>query len=155
MANLKNIADLPVAESAEGLNLIVNDNGAAKQIAASAVGTSSWNDLKDKPFYSETDEDGNETVHKLDAKYLPEYDVIVDVNTQTVTKGSYDGLRSIILNGEMPKGKIFGTNEEGAFVGTLREANCIAEQVNVVFNFDSIIVHVTITPDETLFYFIE
>ena len=57
MANLKNIADLPVAESAEGLNLIVNDNGAAKQIAASAVGTSSWNDLKDKPFYSETDED--------------------------------------------------------------------------------------------------
>lgn len=40
MANLKNIADLPVAESAEGLNLIVNDNGAAKQIAASAVGGS-------------------------------------------------------------------------------------------------------------------
>lgn len=74
MANLKNITDVPVVESAEGLNLIVNDNGAAKQIAASAVGaqadwnvedTSSptyiknkpiipegWNDLSDKPFYS-------------------------------------------------------------------------------------------------------
>lgn len=38
MANLKNITDVPVVESAEGLNLIVNDNGAAKQIAASAVG---------------------------------------------------------------------------------------------------------------------
>ena len=38
MANLKNITELPVAESAEGLNLIVNDNGRAKQIAASAVG---------------------------------------------------------------------------------------------------------------------
>jgi hypothetical protein len=38
MANLKNITELPVAESADGLNLIVNDNGAAKQIAASAVG---------------------------------------------------------------------------------------------------------------------
>ena len=38
MANLKNITELPVAESAEGLNLIVNDNGSAKQIAASAVG---------------------------------------------------------------------------------------------------------------------
>jgi hypothetical protein len=38
MANLKNIVDLPVAESTEGLNLIVNDNGSAKQIAASAVG---------------------------------------------------------------------------------------------------------------------
>ena len=39
MANLKNITELPVAESAEGLNLIVNDNGSAKQIAASAIGT--------------------------------------------------------------------------------------------------------------------
>lgn len=38
MANLKSITELPVAESAEGLNLIVNDNGSAKQIAASAVG---------------------------------------------------------------------------------------------------------------------
>lgn len=38
MANLKNITELPLAESAEGLNLIVNDNGAAKQIPASAVG---------------------------------------------------------------------------------------------------------------------
>lgn len=75
MANLKNITDLPMAASAEGLNLIVNDNGAAKQIAASAVckvksvnGTqpdengnvqidtvSSWNDLKDKPFYAEAE----------------------------------------------------------------------------------------------------
>ena len=38
MTKLKNITDLPLAESIEGLNLIVNDNGAAKQIAASAVG---------------------------------------------------------------------------------------------------------------------
>lgn len=38
MANVKNITDLPLAESAEGLNLIVNDGGFAKQIAASAVG---------------------------------------------------------------------------------------------------------------------
>ena len=75
MANLKNITDLPVLKSAEGLNLIVNDNGAAKQIAAGAVckvksvngaqpdengnvqidTASSWNDLKDKPFYAETE----------------------------------------------------------------------------------------------------
>lgn len=41
MANLKNITELPLAESAEGLNLIVNDNGAAKQIPASAVGGNS------------------------------------------------------------------------------------------------------------------
>lgn len=58
MANLKNIVNLPVVESAEGLNLIVNDNGAAKQIAASAVGArADWNEtdvsnpafIKNKP----------------------------------------------------------------------------------------------------------
>jgi hypothetical protein len=38
MANVKNIIELPLAESAEGLNLIVNDGGFAKQIAASAIG---------------------------------------------------------------------------------------------------------------------
>lgn len=38
MANFKSITELPVASSSEGLNLIVNDDGAAKQIAASAVG---------------------------------------------------------------------------------------------------------------------
>ena len=44
MANLKNITELPVAESADGLNLIVNDNGVAKQIAASEVGAQAdWN----------------------------------------------------------------------------------------------------------------
>lgn len=38
MANLKNITDLPIIGSADGVNLIVNDNGSAKQIAAGAVG---------------------------------------------------------------------------------------------------------------------
>lgn len=34
----KSVTDLPLAESSEGLNLIVNDGGAAKQIPASEVG---------------------------------------------------------------------------------------------------------------------
>ena len=38
MTNLKSITELPVAETAEGLNLIVNDHGAAKQIPAGEVG---------------------------------------------------------------------------------------------------------------------
>lgn len=37
MVNLKNITDVPMAESAEGLNLIVNDNGVAKQIPANML----------------------------------------------------------------------------------------------------------------------
>lgn len=62
MANLKSITELPVVESSENLNLIVNDNGAAKQIPASAVGAQadwSQNDetspdyVKNRPFYSE------------------------------------------------------------------------------------------------------
>ena len=43
MASLKNIAELPVAESAEGLNLIVHDNGVAKQIPVDMVGSSKTN----------------------------------------------------------------------------------------------------------------
>jgi hypothetical protein len=55
MTNLKNITDLPLAESADGLKIIVNDNGVAKQISADDVsGASSWHDITDKPFYEET-----------------------------------------------------------------------------------------------------
>lgn len=44
MTNVKNITDLPIAESSDGLNLIVSDGGSAKQIAASAVGAQAdWN----------------------------------------------------------------------------------------------------------------
>ena len=77
MANLKNITELPMAESADGLNLIVNDNGAAKQIAASAVGVQAdWNQndptaadyVKNRPFYEA--QDG--AVHKISKKYLPD-----------------------------------------------------------------------------------
>ena len=37
MTNLRNITDLPIVESVEDVNLIVNDNGIAKQVAASAI----------------------------------------------------------------------------------------------------------------------
>jgi hypothetical protein len=62
MANVKNITELPLAESAEGLNLIVNDGGSAKQIAASAVGAQAdWSEtnenssafIKNKPEIAE------------------------------------------------------------------------------------------------------
>ena len=48
MTNLKSITELPVAESAEGLSLIVNDHGSAKQIPASEVGA--------QADFAETDE---------------------------------------------------------------------------------------------------
>ena len=37
MVNLKNITELPLAESADNLKFIVNDNGFAKQIAANNI----------------------------------------------------------------------------------------------------------------------
>lgn len=64
MANLKNITELPAAESADGLNLIVNDNGVAKQIAASEVGAQAdWSVMdenspafvKNKPVIAQAD----------------------------------------------------------------------------------------------------
>lgn len=109
MANLKNITDLPMAASAEGLNLIVNDNGAAKQIAAGTVGVKSYNDLEDKPFYTEVDDNGNETIHKLDAKYLPNIGgggghwVLVDYTGDhgivTASDGIFEALKNFLDNG--------------------------------------------------------
>lgn len=44
MASLKSITNLPVVESAEGVNLIVEDNGVAKRIAADAAGLGGTSD---------------------------------------------------------------------------------------------------------------
>lgn len=60
MKNLRDITELPLAESASNLNLIVNDNGTAKQIPAGLVGAQSdYNEndvnspafIKNRPFY--------------------------------------------------------------------------------------------------------
>ena len=69
MANLKSITELPVAESAEGLNLIVNDNGAAKQIAASAVGA--------QADWAEMDENSPAFIKN---KPIEEWDLDIEVN---------------------------------------------------------------------------
>lgn len=100
MANLKSITELPVATSADGVNLIVNDNGYAKQIAAGAVGAQAdWNVkdeanpafVKNKPFYDTREYsefnltfDGNitgkEYVNATDAIYL------VKISNQPISK---------------------------------------------------------------------
>lgn len=127
MASLKKITDLPVAEYTEGLNLIVNDNGAAKQVAAAAVGVKSYNDLEDKPCYTEVDNEGNETVHKLDAKYLPDnYDLIIkwspssiptdgSINLEdfSIVAGTYEAVRiKFQTGGQYPTIKIIIQYEE-------------------------------------------
>lgn len=80
MANLKNIVDLPVAESAEGLNLIVNDNGAAKQIAAGAVGA--------QADWTETDENSPAFVKN---KPVEEWDLDLTINIPWDAEASEQG----------------------------------------------------------------
>lgn len=63
MAGLKSITDLPMAESTSGVNLIVNDNGVAKQADLNAVRAEQEYDLVFKYF-------GHPTVQRNDMQYL-------------------------------------------------------------------------------------
>lgn len=107
MANLKNIIDLPVVESTEGLNLIVNDNGSAKQIPANAVGA--------QADWAETDESNPAFIKN---KPVEEWDLDIDivstyeadnnemaVNYTVNTINTYANIKDKILNGELPKCK--------------------------------------------------
>lgn len=78
MANLKNITELPVAESAEGLNLIVNDNGIAKQIIASSVGTQS--------DWAETDENNPAFIKN---KPVEKYNIDIDIQIDEESGNNY------------------------------------------------------------------
>ena len=103
MANLKNITELPVAESADGLNLIVNDNGSAKQIAASAVGA--------QADWTETDETSpafikNKPVEELDLDITVNVSVDSDDNLvfgPVINSGTFDVIKNKILNNESAK----------------------------------------------------
>ena len=116
MANLKNITELPMAESADGLNLIVNDNGAAKQMRVSAVSVQTdWNQndptkpdyVKNRPFY-ET-EDGE--VHKIPERYLPDgigggsYDFVGAAYSNQrfeILSGGYEAAKAKLESGIIP-----------------------------------------------------
>lgn len=136
MANLKNITDLPVAESAEGLNLIVNDNGAAKQIAAHEVGAQAdWNVedvsnpafIKNKPEivqadWAETDESSPAFVKN---KPVEEWDFDVNitaswdadssaiVHSYTINSSNFESCKNKIINGIQPKTKIVWYEQVG------------------------------------------
>lgn len=129
MANLKNITELLMAESADGLNLIVNDNGAAKQIAASAVGAqadfamadeTSPAFIKNKPEiaqadWTETDEFSpafikNKPVEKWDLDFTCDITWNDETSAQnppvfTIHTGTFENVKNKILNG-VPKIKI-------------------------------------------------
>ena len=133
MANVKSVTDLPLAESAEGLNLIVNDGGSAKQIAASSVGaqadfnvTDESNPayIKNKPSvaqadWAETDENSPAFVKN---KPVEEWDLDIEI-IGTYTKDSeghgnmnftytinfidaFENIKNKILSGVQPKCKV-------------------------------------------------
>ena len=115
MANLKNITDLPVAESAEGLNLIVNDNGSAKQIAASAVGA--------QADWAVTDESSpafikNKPVEEWDL----DIDIVITWNTETSS-----------LNDP-----VFTVNEEYSYENFIMKFNA-GETLKIKIKFDGMV----------------
>jgi hypothetical protein len=142
MANLKSITELPVAESAEGLNLIVNDNGSAKQIAASAVGAqadfavtdeNSPAFIKNKPEvvqadWAETDENSPAYVKN---KPVEEYDFDIEFTMSWNTENSnydlthtvnhvstFEDIKNKILNGDVVKKKFMINMDKENLVGT-------------------------------------
>lgn len=131
MANLKNITDLPVAESAEGLNLIVNDNGSAKQIAASAVGAQAdWAEMDEtSPAFIK-----NKPVEEWDLDFTCN----ITFNTEngdfdepifTINTGTFEGVKNKILN-EVPKIKVVMSGQVP--VGTFTQSSeCYAMYVHM------------------------
>lgn len=103
MTNLKNIADLPVAESVDNLNLIVNQNGSAKQIASSAVGAQAdWTEtnenspafIKNKPGYAQADweeTDESSASYVRNKTHYVERNVLIDVLPETTYTLMNDG----------------------------------------------------------------
>ena len=117
MANLKNITELPVAESADGLNLIVNDNGFAKQIAASAVGAQAdWTEtdetsasfIKNKPSIptklSDLEEEWDLDL-TCDITWNTETSAVNDPVFTAAEGYSYNAFIAKIESGDIPKVK--------------------------------------------------
>lgn len=131
MANLKNITELPVAESADGLNLIVNDGGSAKQIAASAVGAQAdWAEMDEtSPAFIK-----NKPVEEWDLDFTCN----ITFNTEngnfdepvfTINTGTFEGVKNKILN-EVPKIKVVISNQIP--VGTLTQSSeCYAMYAHI------------------------
>ena len=144
MANLKNITELPVAESADGLNLIVNDNGSAKQIAASAVGAQAdWsvNDetdvafIKNKPSIptklSDLEEEWDLDL-TCDITWNTETSAVNDPVFTAAEGYSYNAFIAKIESGDIPKVKFRMNKAEASDVTiTIMDRDC-----NIMFQPD-------------------
>lgn len=157
MANLKNITELPVAESAEGLNLIVNDNGAAKQIAASAVDA--------QADWAVTDENSpafikNKPVEEwdLDIRVESTWNTETDASNDpvfTANEGySYEAFIAKIESGDVPKVKMvtsIATSPDFILNLWTRAANIteFEEDIYMVYIMGPSLVGIILLPDGT------
>lgn len=161
MANLKSITELPVAESAEGLNLIVNDNGSAKQIAASAVGA--------QADWAETDENSPAYVKNKPAEEL-DLDVEVIINapdgegnrTHSYSinhVNTFENIKNKMVNGETLRHKVkfieYGDDEVFWYLNVTPEIQYYIENGNefIYFGFAGLVdysVYLLLNPDNTV-----
>lgn len=141
MANLKNITELPVAQSTEDLNLIVVENGCAKQIPANEVGA--------QADWAETDENSPAFIKN---KPVEGYDAVITLsqdsegnNVCALTSGSYTSLQSKINNGEVPNVLIIGQWSYGDVYEVRCESrSCYLNTANGIVNIHSLILPYTI-----------
>lgn len=119
MANLKKISELSTATSTSGLKLLVNDNGVAKQIAASSVGaqadwsvTSSSNPayIKNKPSIVQADWSETNSYNMAYIKNKPYINSVYVIDSESYTYG--DDALNAILRGEQILIKVPNKNSE-------------------------------------------
>lgn len=129
-------ADVVIDPNGEGVRAVMSVNGVKPDesgnvvVAGGGAGGGSGADwsqndpsapdyIKNKPFYTEVDDDGNEIVHKIDAKYMPEgsgsssaqqdVDLVLDYNTDepAIVSGSLDAVVQKILARQKPSITIY------------------------------------------------
>lgn len=116
MANLKNIVDLPVAESAEGVNLIIEDNGVAKKIAAGTAGLGGSGGASDGVQYVEqtlTEEQKMQARKNMGLYYNDE--TLIDEIELTFSNGSASGVVENLEDGATIKIVMSGDSITGQY----------------------------------------
>ena len=100
MVNFKNITELPIIEKADGTNLIVNDNGRAKQIPANAVGAQAdfnitdENDpafIKNKPAVVQSDWTETDETSPAFIKNKPVEEWDIDIVAECIRRDEENG----------------------------------------------------------------
>ena len=117
--NFKKIADLEsLNEKPDGATVVIETEGAVKRLQADKVGVTSWNDLKDRPFYEETTEVGGDTLTwdgNTDGLYIVG-NMFAKISNATPTMDDFANgcIRETLVSGKIEIPQKHVSNMEGA-----------------------------------------